>query len=73
MDKQAYIIKIAKELISNSKLPSRYKMKIQHSITTNKLKYVKNSMRKIKITPTKSAYRKVFGTADKASKVIRDW
>lgn len=71
MDRQAYIIKIAQDLITNSKLPAIYKIKIQHSITTNKLIYVKNPMRKIKITKTKSEYQRVFGTADKNSKIIR--
>jgi len=70
MDRQAYIIKIAKELITNYNLPSRYKIKLQHSIGTNKLKYVANSMRKIN-TPSGKAYHKVFGTAAQVSKVIR--
>jgi SPX domain protein involved in polyphosphate accumulation len=71
MDKQAYIIKIAKELITNYNLPSRYKIKLQHAITTNKLRYEANYMRSIKISSSKSALRKVFGTASQATKVIR--
>ena len=71
MDKQAYFIKIAKELITNYNLPSKYKIKLQHSIIANKLKYEQNYMRKIKITSSKSALRKVFGTASQATKIIR--
>ena len=70
MDRQAYVIKIAQELISNSKIPTRYKIKLQHTITMNKLKYVKNAMRKID-TPSGKAYKRVLGTADVNSKVIR--
>jgi len=71
MDRQAYVIKMAKELITNYNLPPRYKNIIQHSLSTNRLKYVKNSMREIKINATQKAYRKVFGTASQITKIIR--
>jgi len=61
---------MAKELITNYSLPSIYTNKINFYINSKKLKYVQNSMRKID-TKSGKAYKRVLGTADINTGVIR--
>jgi len=70
MDKQAYIIKMAKDLLINYNLPTRYKIKLQFYINSGKLLYVKNFTREIK-TRSGKTFAKVFGTASERTKIIR--
>jgi len=70
MERQSYIIKMAKELLTNYTLPSRYKIKLQFYINSGKLLYVKNFNREIK-TRSGKIHAKVFGTASERTKIIR--